>query len=280
MLNHALTRDERHHWERDHRLILRCPFDAAELDQLAGWAAELEGWAETPGRWMKYFETVDAANPRQLCRVENFLPYHDGLRGLIAGDGVRRILTELMGEAPRLFKEKINYKLPGGGGFEAHQDAPAFKGFGQRYHITFLVAFDAQTRGNGCLEFADPVAVYDTLPQGPGGAIDAAVEARLTWRPLELARGDVVFFDSYIPHRSGSNRSGDPRRALYVTYNRRSEGDRRDDYYADKRAKFPPECEREAGVDYSAAESLYNLGNPIRNPTRDPTRDPTRNPTR
>lgn len=34
-------------------------------------------------------------------------------------------------------------------------------------------------------------------------------------------------------------------------------------YFARKRAHFPPECERTAGIDYSAAARTYNLGNPI-----------------
>jgi len=41
-----------------------------------------------------------------------------------------------------------------------------------------------------------------------------------------------------------------PRRVLYITYNRASEGDWREQYYADKRKSFPPDCEREAGKVY------------------------------
>jgi hypothetical protein len=48
-----------------------------------------------------------------------------------------------------------------------------------------------------------------------------------------------------------------------VTYNRRSEGERRSDYYRDKRTRFPPECERVPGHDYSAGAAIYNLANPI-----------------
>jgi ectoine hydroxylase-related dioxygenase (phytanoyl-CoA dioxygenase family) len=73
-----------------------------------------------------------------------------------------------------------------------------------------------------------------------------------------------VLFDSYLPHRSGPNRSHAPRRALYVTYNRASEGDRRDEYFALKRASFPPECERAPGAALSEASRIFNLGNPIR----------------
>ena len=37
---------------------------------------------------------------------------------------------------------------------------------------------------------------------------------------------------------------------LYVTYNRRADGDHRLRYYADKRRSFPPDCEREPGREY------------------------------
>ena len=37
---------------------------------------------------------------------------------------------------------------------------------------------------------------------------------------------------------------------LYITYNRRSAGDYRVRYYADKRKSFPPDIEREPGVEY------------------------------
>ena len=62
--------------------------------------------------------------------------------------------------------------------------------------------------------------------------------------------GDVIFFDSFAPHRSEPNLSDKPRRLMYVTYNRLSEGDHRVQYYADKRENYPQDCEREAGRDY------------------------------
>ena len=38
------------------------------------WADELARWPETPGKWMKYFETAtDQRDSRMLCRVEYFL---------------------------------------------------------------------------------------------------------------------------------------------------------------------------------------------------------------
>ena len=73
-----------------------------------------------------------------------------------------------------------------------------------------------------------------------------------------------MFFGSYIPHRSGPNLTDRPRRSFYLTYNALREGDKHDAYYQDKRQKFPPECERERGKDYSEGAKIYNLANPIR----------------
>lgn len=258
-----LTSDEKIFWQENHYLVRERAWRGNALNRLVAWTEELAGWPETPGRWMKYFEQTEA-DERQLCRVENFLDDHEGLRGVIEGEDTLAVLGELMGEQAVLFKEKINYKLPGGAGFLAHQDAPAFTSFAQRFHVTMLVTIDPMTIENGCLEVSDAVPLYEIMPQEPDGTIARTEEERRSWQPLQLPAGSVVFFDSYIPHRSRPNLSDTPRRALYITYNRASEGERRAEYFAQKRAVFPPECEREAGVDYAAKPGPFNLGNPIR----------------
>ena len=263
MLQHTLTSSEASAWAQDHRLALSRPFSENDVAALQAWTDEIAEWPETPGQWMKYFETT-GDSPRILCRVENFTQHHPGLDALIRGAGTLDIVRQLMGEEAILFKEKINFKKAGGAGFAAHQDAPAFATFGHRYHITMMVAIDDATVDNGCLEFAPPVPVHTEIPMAPDGTIAPDVEAEMTWTPLEAKAGDIVFFDSYIPHRSPRNASDRSRRALYITYNRLSEGDVRERYYADKRLHFPPECERVAGVDYTSSPSPYNLGNPIR----------------
>ena len=67
---------------------------------------------------------------------------------------------------------------------------------------------------------------------------------------LESEPGDAVFFDSFAPHRSGPKRLTTRRRVLYFTYNKLSEGDHLAQYYADKRASYPPDIEREPGKEY------------------------------
>ena len=112
-----------------------------------------------------------------------------------------------------------------------------------------MVSIDATTVANGCLEVAP-------------GAHDRG-QIGDSWRPLEdgevspdayvaieTAPGDAVFFDSYAPHRSAANETDQARRVLYFTYNRASEGDQLARYYADKRASFPPDIERDPDKEY------------------------------
>ncbi len=249
------------HWEAHRWLLLRGALSTEERADLLRWTEELESWPETPGKWMKYFEPGEA---RPLCRVENFLPYHDGLRGLLSRSDLLECLERLLGEPSLLFKEKLNFKLPGGQGFAPHQDAPAFVSFDQKYHVTGMLSVDATAPENGGLDIVDGFREAVTLPQAEDGTLRPDVVASLDWHPLETRPGDLVLFDSYVPHRSGPNRSDRPRRALYVTWNRASEGDRRADYYERKRRAFPPECERDPAAPPDPEAADFNLGNPIR----------------
>ena len=85
---------------------------------------------------------------------------------------------------------------------------------------------------------------------GPGRAVPAPATAPRLDRAGRLAPGDVMFFDSLVPHRSGPNTTPLARRALYITYNRVSAGDQRGRYYRDKRQSYPPDCERDTAKQY------------------------------
>ena len=151
--------------------------------------------------------------------------------------------SALLGEPAVLYKEKINYKLPGGAGYAAHQDAPAYRFVGT--HVSCMVAIDDATVDNGCLEVASGQHA-ELLPTDDDGCVRHEVAAALPWRSVELGAGQTLWFHSRTPHRSGPNTSGAPRRALYPTYNAAAEGDLRDDYYRQKRQEF---AEHEASRD-------------------------------
>ena len=143
--------------------------------------------------------------------------------------------SALLGEPAVLYKEKINHKLPGGAGYSAHQDAPAYPLLAN--HVSAMVAIDDADAGNGGLEVVS--GCFDrVLAMDDRGCVDRSVEASLEWEPVPVPAGATLWFHSRTPHRSGPNRSPRPRRALYPTYNAAREGDRRAEYYAAKAEAF------------------------------------------
>jgi hypothetical protein len=251
-------------WDENGYVKLPGFLDAATTRDVRRWTDEIAAWPEERGVWMRYYERRrDDPGTKMLARIENFVPYHAGLAGLILGARVLDLLAECCGEPVVLFKDKINFKLPGGAGFDDHQDAPAYVDFGVEHQLTLLIAVDPMTRENGCLEMARRAHDRVFLPQKPDGSLQPEVMAALAVEPLLLEPGDVAVFDAWVPHRSAPNRSTAPRRAYYLTFNPASAGDHRAEYYARKRMMFPPEYEREPGVDYAARGRQFNLANPF-----------------
>ncbi|MEC8137591.1 MAG: phytanoyl-CoA dioxygenase family protein, partial [Pseudomonadota bacterium] len=133
-------------FKRDGFLVVRGLFDAAEMQDIAAWTDEVEAWPETAGRHMMYFETsLKSETDRILNRLENFYPFHEGFRALFDGEKLRSATSDLLGEEAVLYKDKINFKLPGGDGFELHQDQQAGWGTYTDFFITALVSIDAAT---------------------------------------------------------------------------------------------------------------------------------------
>ena len=258
-----LGRSEHEHWKRHGWLWLRGFLDTTEIANLARWTEEITAWPEEPGRWMRYYERHPGGDGKMLARIENFVPYHEGLARLTAGPRILAALGALCGEPVVLFKDKINFKLPGGAAFAPHQDAPAYVNFGVEHHLTLMIPVDAFTADNGCLEVARDAAARVMLPQNPDGTLKAGVMERFVIEPLLASPGDAIVFDAWVPHASGPNRAAGPRRSYYLTFNPAAAGDHRVAYYARKRECFPPEYERRPGVDYATLGRQFNLANPF-----------------
>jgi hypothetical protein len=241
---------ERAAFARDGFVLMKGFFDPRTTAQIAAWTEQLAAAPETPGRHWVYREAslVDP-EARVLQRIENFCPFHAGFRRLMTEGPLVTAVAALLGEAPVLFKDKINFKMPGGHGFKAHQDQQAGWSRYADYFVTALVSVDPGTEANGCLKLA-PARHREGLlgPEWQPLADDRPPLAEYVSLPTEP--GDVVFFDSFAPHLSEANLTGAARRALYVTWNRMSAGDQRERYYADKRASFPPDVERAPGARY------------------------------
>jgi hypothetical protein len=230
--------------------VARGFYPPAEAAALSRWTEAVTALPEVPGRQMVYHEqSLIDDDARLVQRIENFCPYHAGFDRAVREGRLIRAIEQLLGEPAVLFKEKINFKMPGGAGFEPHQDQQAgWTAFAPLF-VTALVCVDPATLANGCLEMADVRRLGGMIGREWAPLTDQE-RANFSLIPLPTEPGDVVFFDSYVPHASKPNLTDQARRALYLTYNRASDGDHRARYFADKRAAFPPDAEREAGVEY------------------------------
>ena len=238
-------------FRRDGFVVVPGLFDAAEIGQISAWTDELQGRPEEPGRCMMYFEpSLLRPAERVLQRIENFCPFHAGFAALCDGDKLRGSVSRLLGEAAVLFKDKINFKLPGGDGFKPHQDQQAGWSIYADLFVTAMVSIDSTTAENGCLELAPGHHTRGLIGE-EWTPLTVEDMRRLGGRRVPTRAGDVVFFDSYTPHASDPNLTRERRRVLYITYNRRSAGDHRERYYAEKRKSFPPDIERDPNRTYT-----------------------------
>ncbi len=232
-------------------LVLRGAFDAQTMAAVARWTDELAVAPEESGlHWVYREASKHDPAARIVQRIENFCPFHAGYDRFVREGRLLEMASAVLGEAAVLFKEKINFKLAGGSGFKAHQDQQAGWSRYAPLFVTALVSIDAATRANGCLEIATRWRRQGMIGE-EWRPLDDAEVAGLGLHPVETAPGDVILFDSFVPHASADNLTDRPRRVLYLTYNRASDGDHRADYYRDKHASFPPDIDRAPGKEYA-----------------------------
>ncbi|HMG27078.1 MAG TPA: phytanoyl-CoA dioxygenase family protein [Acidimicrobiia bacterium] len=196
-----------------------------EADALASWADVAEAWPVGSHVWGQYAEQI--GDGVAVCRTENVSACHPGVAALVDG-ALREAATEALGEPATAFKDKINYKHPGGAGFRPHQDRLAYPGVDRV--LSVLVAIDECTTESGCLWLAG--GVDEPLPTDDRGVVRGDLVESLRWEPAELAAGDAVLLDGLAPHYSEANRGDRRRRVLVASYAPASEGYSRGRYYS------------------------------------------------
>jgi len=225
-----LSEDQKAHWNQNGWIHVEDAIDATSLKLTR---IEVGRLARTPAlekSLTHYYEETHLG--RKLCRTERFIEQSKQLERLITTGVIPEIASALFSSEAVLFKEKINYKMPGGAGFSAHQDATAYDFVS--HHITCLLALDNMTIENGCLMFARRPGDKALLNTNNAGCIDQNTANTLDWFAVEASAGDLVFFDSYTPHKSGCNATNLPRTALYLTYNTLQDTDMRAKYYENR----------------------------------------------
>ena len=243
----VITEDDIQTFQNDGFLVLREAFNAGEMAQIDAWTHELLALPEESGKhWVFHEQSLKGDGADLISRIENIAPFHAGYGQF--SQVLKEPIGRLLGEEAVLFKEKVNFKMPGGDGFKPHQDSQAGWDSYADFFISALVSIDQATEENGCLQM-----VAGHHKRGLFKSWEPLTEedmADMEFVPCPTGPGDVVFFDCYAPHASEPNLSDKTRRIYYATYNRLSDGDHMAQYYADKHKNYPPDIDRDPAKEY------------------------------
>ena len=196
---------------------------------------ELRDKQPAAGEEAKYYEKSPVTGENILVRIENILGDHNPELGeLLLPPKAVECLTQLLGVPPVLFKEKINYKLPGCRPDKLHQDQAAGWNTYCDFFITMGIAVDENRLDNGALSFMIS-GNYDkqlmTEEWQPLTYDDPPYQPEDEYVLIEANPGDVIFFNAYVPHGSPPNTGTRSRRNIFLTFNRQSDGDMRENIF-------------------------------------------------
>ncbi|MDT8319515.1 MAG: phytanoyl-CoA dioxygenase family protein [Xanthomonadales bacterium] len=219
-------------------------FEAREMNRVTAWLDDLQQRSPQEGKEARYYERSPVTGQNLLVRAEHLLGDHNpAMTELLLSPKTMQCLADLFGEPALLFKEKVNYKLPGCRPDKLHQDQAAGWNEYSDFFISMAIVVDPNRKDNAALSFMHS-GNYEkklmTEEWQPLTHDDPPYQPEDEYSLLEADPGDVVFFNSYVPHGSPANTSDRRRCNVYLTFNRKSEGDMRERYYADKWAVYPP----------------------------------------
>jgi len=240
---HRLQAVERRAFEREGFFVRERVFEPEALDALRAAAQRVEALAEGwhhAGRAYQHdglaFRDVGPVTlqyehqpgSRALRVVEPVHHLDAQLEALVDDARLVEPLCDWLGESElALFTDKLNLKPAGNGsGFRWHQDAPYWSGGCDHLERlpNVMLALDDADLGNGCFRVMVGSHVQGMLPgcRGPGvleplftdpACLDPGCEVALA-----VPAGSLIFFDPFLVHGSGPNRSPRARRALVLTY--------------------------------------------------------------
>jgi ectoine hydroxylase-related dioxygenase (phytanoyl-CoA dioxygenase family) len=250
-----LSKEQKTDFQKRGFIVLKNYFDTDVVNQLSDWLNELSQKAPDEGSEAKYYEKSPISDVDLLVRAEYLLGEHNPEKtDLLLNETTLSCLEELFGEPPVLFKEKANYKLPGCRPDKLHQDQAAGWNAYTDFFISMAIVVDENRKDNAAISFMcsgnyDKNLMSDEWT--PLTMDDPPYQPEDEYMLLEAQPGDVVFFDSYVPHGSPANSSDSQRRNIYLTFNKASDGDLRQRYYDDKWESYPPNQVSTARTDTS-----------------------------
>ena len=219
-LRHPLSTEQQAQFERDGYIILRGLL-ADGIDEIRDACYGLQDRQEL----------LDPNNLRielhenKPWKIDPFHSLDPRLSALVRDRRICDGLASLyQGREPRLFKDKLIMKPPGGHGNGLHQDYNWWQGFPTSL-ISVLIALDPADEDNGCTElfprhenkFLHKENEFNFIAHDD---INTKGHIKIPTNP-----GDVVFFHCFTPHQSQKNESDRHRAQIFLTYNDSGDGE-------------------------------------------------------
>ena len=246
-----ISDSEIHQFDKKGFLIKKNFFKRSYIQKISKEIISLKS-KDRPIKVDKYFGiSLKKGRKSILVRIENFYKKSKYLTKLIDDKSIKEILLKLFRNKATLFKEKINFKPPGCGPDKLHQDSQAGWNKYTKDFINVLLSVEKSTNNNGCLHIDVSGNNCLKLMSKKMKPLKRKELKSPKFKKLLLDEGDLVFFNSYMPHFSYSNTSKKSRSQIYLTYNKEKDGKFRSKYISDKRKNFPPNDERLANKKYS-----------------------------
>ena len=254
----SLTKEQMRDYDEKGFVVLRNYYTKECIINIGLWLDELELKHPREDEEAKYYEISEISGEHILIRVENInLVDNQEIMNTLINAKAIDCLTQLFEEPPILFKEKINYKLPGCRADKLHQDQAAGWNNYSDYFISMGIIIDKNRKENAALSFMHSGNYKKSLmckEWEPLTLEDPPYHPADEYILLEADPGDVIFFNSYVPHGSPPNNSNKKRRNIFFTFNKESDGDMRAKYYMDKFKVYPPN-----NVNSARSENSYRV---------------------
>ncbi|OUV61094.1 MAG: hypothetical protein CBC82_07065 [Cellvibrionales bacterium TMED122] len=200
-----------------------------------------------------YFERIK--NKLKLRRIEKVTDFSKNAKNLICAKKTQKLFEKLEGKKLILFKDKLNFKFPGGKGYLPHIDGHFYwrddkkkyqKGW-KKYSLNFVnlvLPLEPSNIKNGCIYVANK---SDTNKLGKNfdditkklvintPNIKLKDKKKFKFYPIELKVGDICLFNWKCAHYSENNYSNRSRMIFYATFCKKNKKNNlRNKYYKDK----------------------------------------------
>jgi len=206
----------------------------------------------------KFFYYEKIINEKKLRRIERISDFSKKSKNLICSTEILKVIKKLENSKYELLKDKLNFKYPGGQGYQPHIDGHFYwidknnkiqngwKKYGDNL-VNLVIPLEKTNKKNGCIYLAKK---KDTNKLGNNFGEITRKMIRTTpnikkkdlhffkFYPIQMNIGDVCFFSWKCAHYSKKNKSNKSRMIFYATYYEKKKSSNkhsiREQYYKDK----------------------------------------------